>query len=261
MAQESHTPLTFTHMQTGLAFPAQLEIRAGENGRRTMAASFPYDVTANRSNTGRVRKERFGPMALAWQVVEFQKLQAELAQVLQTSFGEAQAALRARQLELDALEQRADNISPEAGRSRRVQQLEDTLEKRNTHLLVSHDYGKALADMKSGTLAVEHTPARIYLRADLPPIDESPTWVNDAVLAVRGGQLRGVSPGFVVPVDTGRERLLPEPGNPGVMIRQVDDGVAFEYSLIARPTYPLTDVDVREDDPALATPRRRRYWL
>ena len=224
-----------------------------------MAASFPYNVTATRSSTGRVRKERFGPMALAWQVVEFQKLQAELAQVLENTFAEAQATLRARQLELDALEQRADIISAEARRDPRVQQLEDALEKRNTHLLVGHDYGKALADQRSGTLAVEHTPQRIYLRADLPPIEESPTWVNDAVLAVRGGQLRGVSPGFQVPAQHGRERLIPEPGNPGIQIRQIDDAVAFEYSILSRPTYPLTDIDVRSDD--LATPRRRRYWL
>ena len=244
------------------AFAATLEVRQGENGRRTMAGSFPYNVTATRSNAGKIRKERFASGALTWQVVEFQKLQAELAKVLQDTYAEAQAALRARQLELDALdalEQRADAISPEASLDPRVQALLDALEKRNTHLLTGHSYDHALADMRSGTLAVEHTAERIYLRADLPSEVDSPSWVNDAVLAVKGGQLRGISPGFQVPANTGRERLIPEPGNPSVMIREIQDAVAFEYSLISRPTYPLTEIDIRSDD--LVLPRRRRYWL
>ena len=73
------------------------------------------------------------------------------------------------------------------------------------------------------------------------------------------GQLRGISPGFQVPAGKGGERLVPEPGNPGVMIREITDAVVFEYSLVARPAYVSTEVDARADDPA--EPRRRRLWL
>ncbi|MCY4557100.1 MAG: HK97 family phage prohead protease [Chloroflexi bacterium] len=236
------------------AFAATLEVRQGENGRRSFTGSFPYGVTATRSNSGRTRKERFASGSLAWQVVEFQKLQAELSKVLGETFDEFQQQA--------VLQQRADipDLSGvEPARRARIEELSDAIEKRNTHLLTGHSYDHALADMLSGTLAVEHTPERIFLRADLPPIEESPSWVNDAVLGINGGQLRGISPGFQVPAATGRERLIPEPGNAGIMIREIQDGVAYEYSLVSRPTYPLTDIDMRSDD--LVLPRRRRYWL
>ena len=79
------------------------------------------------------------------------------------------------------------------------------------------------------------------------------------MLAVEAGLLRGISPGFQVGVKGG-ERLIPEPGNPGVMIREITDAVAFEYSIVARPAYSGTEVDARADDPAL-TGSRRRVWL
>ena len=126
-------------------------------------------------------------------------------------------------------------------------------------MLVGHSYDRAIADMRSGTLTVKHTAAAVEIEAALPDGDKMPSWVRDAVLAVEGGQLRGISPGFQVPAKGG-ERLIPEPGNPGVMIREIEDAVAFEYSLVARPAYSGTDVDARADDPAL-TGARRRLWL
>ena len=87
-----------------------------------------------------------------------------------------------------------------------------------------------------------------------------PSWVRDAVLAVEAGQLRGISPGFQVPAK-GSERLIPEPGNPGVMIREITDAVAFEYSLVARPAYSGTDVAARADERHGGAFGRRRVWL
>ena len=41
-----------------------------------------------------------------------------------------------------------------------------------------------------------------------------PSWVRDAVLAIRGGQLRGVSPGFQVTIQgRGKIALIPEGGS------------------------------------------------
>ncbi len=203
----------------------RLEVRARGSGR-VLSGRFPYNRVATVRGRGRVRKERFAPGALAWQVEEFQKLQKEAAEAVGAA--------------LDAA-------------------LEDALERRNTFLLVGHSYDRTIADMRSGTLTVKHTAAAVELEAVLPDPDKMPSWVRDAVLAVEAGQLRGISPGFQVPAKGG-ERLIPEPGNPGVMIREIQDAVAFEYSLVARPAYSGTDVDARAEDPAL-TGSRRRLWL
>lgn len=218
-------------MDTGV-WLGQLEIRQ-EGESRILSARFPYGTTATVASRGRVRKERFAPGALSWQVREFMKVQQELADVIAS--------------EIEAIR-----------KDRMIAALEDALEKRNTHLLVGHDFNRAIADMRSETLTVAHTAEAVELRAMLPPDSEQPSWVRDAVLAVRGGQLRGISPGFNVS-QRGRDRLVPEEGNPGVMIREIEDADAYEYSLVARPSYPLTEVDTRNDDPGAIT--RPLWWM
>ena len=204
-----------------------LEVRAWGSGR-VLAGRFPYGRTATVRTRGRVRKERFAPGALAWQVREFEKLQEEAAALVGKAVDEA---------------------------------LEDALEKRNTFLLVGHSYDKHLADMISGTLAVKHTAAAVEIEAALPDPDKMPSWVRDALLAVEAGQLRGISPGFQVPAKGG-ERLIPEDGPGGSMVREILDAVAFEYSLVARPAYSGTDVAARADEIAqLEQYGRRRVWL
>ena len=210
-------------------FDGAFEVRARGSGR-VLSGRFPYNRTATVRSSGRARKERFKSGSLRWQVEEFQKVQAELGAMVKDT-----AATVRREL------------------------LEDELERRNTFMLVGHSYDRAIADMRSGTLTVKHTAAAVEIEAVLPDGDKMPSWVRDAVLAVEGGQLRGISPGFQVPAKGG-ERLIPEAGNPGVSIREITDAVAFEYSLVARPAYSGTDVDARADDPAL-TSSRRRLWL
>ena len=216
-----------------------LEIRA-RGGSRILRGVFPYEKTATLKSAGRTRKERFKSGSMSWQVREFEKLQAEMAETISSAVDEAIKA-------------------------KRIEALEDALERRNTHLLVGHDYNRAIADMRTGNLAVKHTRAAVELEAELPPDADMPSWVRDAVLAVRGGQLRGISPGFQVPAK-GAERLIPEAGNPGVMIREIQDAVVFEYSIVARPAYASTSVDARADDSAVhgtegPQNRRARHWL
>ena len=211
-----------------LAWPVELEIRA-RGGRSMMRAVFPYNRTATIKAGGRVRKERFRSGSMSWQVREFEKLQAELSATVEGAIDQA-----------------------------RREVLEEALERRNTHLLVGHDFNRAIADMRTGNLRVKHTAAAVELEADLPEESMQPSWVRDSVLAVQGGQLRGISPGFNVTAKGG-ESLLPEPGNPGVMIREIEDAVVYEYSLVARPAYGGTKVDARADDPQ--STKRRRVWL
>ena len=219
-------------METGAIYSGGLEIRA-KGDVRTLFGRFPYNVTATTRAVGRQRKERFKSGALSWQVREFAKLQTRMGEVIQSSIDKARKQLL-------------------------IEQLEDELERRNTFLLVGHDYNRTVADMKSGTLAVKHTDAAVELEATLPPDDKMPSWVRDAVLAVEGKQLRGVSPGFVVPAK-GAERLIPEDGEGDALVREILDAVAFEYSIVSRPAYPTTEVTAREFEGD--APRRRRLWL
>ena len=212
-----------------LAWPVELEIRARSGGGAMMRAKFPYNRTATIKAGGRVRKERFRSGSMSWQVREFEKLQAQMAATVDKA---------------------ADKAIREA--------LEESLERRNTHLLVGHDFNRAIADMRTGNLRVKHTAAAVELEADLPDDGLQPSWVRDSVLAVKGGQLRGLSPGFNVTAKGG-ERLVPETGNPGVMIREIEDAVVYEYSLVARPAYAGTKVDARADD--LQPTKRRRIWI
>ena len=216
-------------------FDGQLAVETRQDGEgRTIRASFPYNRVAtihNGAGGQRTRKEVFRSGSLSWQVREFEKLQRQLT----------------------------DTISGTISRVQR-EALEDALEKRNTFLLAGHDYNRAIADMRSGTLAVEHTDGAVLLRADIPAEGQAPSWIEDAVRGIRGGQVRGVSPGFQVPAGRGGERLIPEEGDGGAMMREITDAVAFEYSLLSRPAYSGTTVDARADDPALVPPRRR-VWL
>ena len=215
-----------------IIFDGAFEIRA-RGGGRVLSGKFPLGKTATVKSSGRTRKERFKSGSMSWQVREFQKLQGELAEVMKSSLDEAR-----KQILID--------------------QLEDALEKRNTFLLVGHSYDRAIADVRSGTLAVIHKADAVELEAELPDAEQMPSWIKDAVLAIKGKQLRGISPGFQVA--RGGEHLEREDPSAGdSMVRVIDDAVVFEYSLVARPAYAGTDVDARSDLPM--TPTRRRVWL
>ena len=210
-----------------LAWPCELEIRARGSGN-VLSAVFPYNRTATVKAGGSVRKERFRSGSMSWQVREFEKLQDELAATVGGAIDQA-----------------------------RREVLEDALERRNTHLLIGHDFNRAIADMRTGNLRVKHTAAAVELEADLPAEGLRPSWVRDSVLAVKGGQLRGISPGFNVTAKGG-QRIVPEEDGPS-MVREITDAVVYEYSLVARPVYAGSSIDARADDPQPS--KRRRVWF
>lgn len=143
-------------------------------------------------------------------------------------------------------------------------------ESREINLLVGHDYQRPLASRKMGSLTVEDTSEAVTFEARLPAKAEQPTWMRDALLSVRGGLMAGISPRFTVPpkdVVPDAERLIPEPGNPGVMIREISAAVLLELSLVTRPAYDATSVEARAwreivEPIAERLPEpRRRVWL
>ena len=212
-----------------------LEIRA-LGDRRMLTGSFPYGRLATRADRGRIRKERLGPDSLGWQIREFEKLQAQMAQAIEGAVDQA-----------------------------RLELLEEALERRNVHILSGHSFDRPLGDMKRGTARVTSDAERLAFEVDLPDVADMPTYMSDAVKMVRTGRAGGVSPGFRVPPKSAvpnAERLDPEPGNPGVMIRTVSQAVLYEISVVSRPAYGSTAVDVRAEDLGVDEPApRRRVWL
>ena len=225
-------------MDTLAAWAGTLEIRQ-ENGASVLSGKFRYGTLATVRNQGRERKERIGPDAFGWQIREFAKLQTEMSSVIQGTISQARREI-----------------------------LEEQLERRNVHILSGHDYSKPLGDMKRGTARVTSNAESLDFEVDLPDEADMPTYMLDAVKQVRTGRAGGLSPGFFVPprdVVGQAERLTPEPGNPGVSIREVLQAVMPEMSIVSRPAYGSTTVDLRAEDmeelATVWTPRSSLQWL
>ena len=99
---------------------------------------------------------------------------------------------------------------------------------------------------------IEDTPKGVFFDATLPPESKQPSWMVDAVLSVRAGLTQGdipriqrSLPDLSLPM---RRSLIPEPGNAAVQIRQINQAVLFELSLVTRPQYLGTEIDIRAEN-------------
>ena len=137
---------------------------------------------------------------------------------------------------------------------------------RKIDLLVGHDFGKPIASRQSGSLVIADSAEAVTFTATLPEEALTPSWVADVERAIANGTMVGLSPGFRVPPKSAvpnAERLIPEPGNPGVQIRQINDAVLREFSIVAAGIYDDALVELRAEDLAVATfePRGVFLWL
>ena len=142
--------------------------------------------------------------------------------------------------------------------------LED--ETRAIDLLVGHEFGKPIANRQTGSLVFDDSDDVLEFTARLP--DDPPSWVVDAERAIAAGLMQGLSPGFVVPprgVVPDAERLIPEPGNPGVSIRSIRAAVLREMSIVTNAAYVDAEVELRADDwnveTPISVPRTETLWL
>ena len=222
-------------MEHRAVYEGELELR--QSGRR-LAGRFPYskgtgDRMATIMNKGRVRKERIAGDAFGWQIREFEKLQGELAATIESAVDEA-----------------------------RVQVLRQELERRNIHVLAGHSYDRPMGDMLRSGARVTSTREAVDFEIDLPDEGNQPSYMRDAIAMIRAGLIGGISPGFRVPpkaVVPNGERLEPEIGNPSVSVRVIENAVLSELSIVTRPAYSDTDVDVRALE--IVAQRRPRIWL
>ena len=197
-------------------WPCELEVRA--RGRK-LTGAFPYGATATVGHRGRILKERFRSGAFSRQLERFTELQKELGKVTEESVDEARRIL-----------------------------LERELAARNVDLLRGHNFDRPIASMLSGSLKVRDGRDALRFEADLP--EDPPSWVTDTMKAVDAGLIRGVSPGFRVPPASAvanAEELVCEPGTSGVQIRQINQAVLYELSLVTRPAYSESEIDLRGD--------------
>ena len=116
-------------------------------------------------------------------------------------------------------------------------------------MLVGHDFGKPVASRQSGTLAITDGDDAVNFVAQLP--NPAPTWVVDMEKSVEAGIMTGLSPGFRIPpraVVPNAEVLIPEAGNPGVAIRQINHAVLREFSVVTSAAYIEAGVELRAED-------------
>ena len=131
-------------------------------------------------------------------------------------------------------------------------------------LLIAHSFDRPIASRQLGTLTLVDTPEALTFEAELPA--DPPSWVTDVEKAIAAGLQTGISPGFHVPprgVVPNGERLIPEPGNPGVMIRQINHAVLRELSVVTNAAYDDSFVELRSETGANAIilPRAATLWL
>ena len=236
-------------------YPVDLQTRQLD-GRRILSGLFPFNQAAIVSDRGRRRKELFRADAngspFTWQLREFALLQSELSDLLSASIQDVIAAARADPL-ADLETRQLETPAIVAARA--------ALASRNVDLLSGHSFDKPLASMIAGTLELTDGPDGLRFEATLPPDADQPTWMVDTVRAVDSGLARGVSPGFRMPppsVVANAETEEPEPGNPGVTIRVIRQALLPELSIVTRPSYSGSSVELRADAPDL---ERYYRWL
>ena len=228
-------------MESYAVFPCDFEIRQRGAGR-ILSGTFNYSTGPGRgmgtvADRGRVRKERIGKNAFGWQITRFQELQEELGHVMQGAVDQARREL-----------------------------IMQELERRNVHVLAGHSFQKPLGDMLKGTARVTSDDAAVRFEVDLPDEADMPSYMLDTIKEIRTKRAGGISPGFKIPPANVVPNALtrePEPGNPGVFVEVVNQAVLHELSIVTRPVYAGTEIDVRAEDFGLPEPKRKRVliWL
>lgn len=129
--------------------------------------------------------------------------------------------------------------------------------KEDIHLLVGHSYDRPLASRSAGTLELKDSDDALTFEATITPEMEGVSWVQDIIAAVTANLIVGISPGFRIPpkrrVEVA-ETVEEEPYDPArgmfsAIIRRVLSALLYELSLVTRPAYPDTQVELRNWTP------------
>lgn len=131
---------------------------------------------------------------------------------------------------------------------------------RDIHLLIGHSFDKPLASKKARTLILNDSDEALTFEAIITQELQEASWWTDFLAAFMSGLIGGISPGFRV---APRERVrVPEktedenPAEGNALIRTIFAAVLFELSLVTRPAYPNTALDLRQLDSGLIVPAK-----
>ena len=117
------------------------------------------------------------------------------------------------------------------------------------------DPGKILAAKGNGSLQLSDSERALGVIAEELP---DTTYTRDLRAQLDAGFEVGIEPLYRIPpadAVANATELVPETGNPGVLVEQVNEATLFAISVRARPSFPRPDVQRRER----AAPRR--VWL
>lgn len=120
---------------------------------------------------------------------------------------------------------------------------------RDIHLLMGHSFDKPLASKKAGTLILTDTDEALVFEAILTLEIQDASWFKDFLAAFQSGLIGGISPGFrVAPpevVALAEQMIEEDPRLGNAMIRQIFAAILFELSIVTRPAYHETELDMR----------------
>lgn len=123
-------------------------------------------------------------------------------------------------------------------------------EKRELSILRGHDPNRIMALRSAGNARFESSVDNFRAFLSLPRQIEQTFQQSDFLAELRQGLVTGISPGFRIPPSTAVRNayeLIPEAGNPGVMIRKINAAVLYEVSFVSRPAYKLTSILQRDE--------------
>lgn len=232
------------------AWQGSLEVRQDGRDGMTLHGHFPYGRTATIANRGRRRKERLNRGSFQYQIDRHLK---------------ARQSLKDAEQELAAARTDAQKRAARAALSDARQELERS----DIHVLVGHDFNRVLGSMARRTAQVDGNMGGVSFAVDLPSERDMPSYMLDMVKSIRAGLVGGISPGFIIPprdVVPNAETEEEEAGNPGVFVRVINAAVLYEMSLVTRPAYTETNLDLRsfllaDVDARSARPRARTIFL
>jgi HK97 family phage prohead protease len=140
------------------------------------------------------------------------------------------------------------------------------------HLLAGHDYNRPLASVRAGTLKLVDTAAALLFTAIITRAVAETQHGKDTLNLIDAGLAVGISPGFRLPPERAvpeaetieDEEYEPEEGKYAAIIRTIIEALLYELSIVTRPAYPETQVELRNwsvsTDTGLVVPRRIQRW-
>jgi HK97 family phage prohead protease len=127
------------------------------------------------------------------------------------------------------------------------------------HLLVGHSFDKPLASKLNETLSLIDSDEALTFEATISPQIADTSYGADVLKQIESGLAVGISPGFRIPppravarpevfTDEGHD---PARGMHNARIRTVLAALLYELSIVTRPAYTETKVEISDEDQAL----------